>query len=154
MNNTNQFLLIPVMPNRQFAPRILLNKLKYLNLSLCSLMIYKHCYLFAAMIRDSNNVVHPIRNLRVIIHDMNAVQPPSTLLSQKLLNDAVSNALPQSTSSADILPNTIVTVGNHDLQLSGKNVFMVRIFHVMIFVCHHLSAIQSLSISGAAMLLH
>jgi hypothetical protein len=82
-------------------------------------------WLFVALIRDSNNVVHPVRNLHVIIHDMNSVQPPSTLLSQKMLNDVVSNALPPSTSSADILPNTIITVGNHDLQLSGKTGFML-----------------------------
>lgn len=56
---------------------------------------------------------------------MNAVQPPSTLLSQKILNDVVSNALPPATSGADILPSTIITVGNHDLQLSGMTGFVL-----------------------------
>jgi len=75
-----------------------------------------------ASIRDPNNVSHPVRNVHIVVHDMNAVQPPSTLLSQKLLNDVVSDALPPY-SGGDILPNTVVTVGNHDLQLSGTCTF-------------------------------
>jgi len=72
-----------------------------------------------AHIRDSNNVTHAIRNLHVVVHDMNAVQPPATLLSQKTLNEAVSEALPHYTSGADLLPKNIISVGNHDLQLNG-----------------------------------
>jgi len=51
---------------------------------------------------------------------MNAVQPPAMLLSQKMLSDVVSEALPQYTSGADLLPKNIISVGNHDLQLSGE----------------------------------
>jgi len=51
---------------------------------------------------------------------MNAMQPPATLLSQKMLNDVVSEALPHYTSGADLLPKNIISVGNHDLQLSGE----------------------------------
>jgi len=51
---------------------------------------------------------------------MNTVQPPATLLSQKMLSDVVSEALPQYTSGADLLPKNIISVGNHDLQLSGE----------------------------------
>jgi len=76
--------------------------------------------LCTAHIRDSNNVAHAIRNLHIVVHDMNAVQPPAALLSQKMLNDVVSEALPQYTSGVDLLPKTIISVGNHDLQLSGE----------------------------------
>ena len=101
---------------------------------------------FAALIRDSSNVVHPIRNLRVVIHDMNSVQPPSTLLSQKLLSDVVSNALPLSTSSADILPNTIVTVGSHDLQLSGKT--LTYVYCIYSTILHPVQPACSISLTS------
>ena len=74
----------------------------------------------AAHIRDSNNIAHAIRNLHIVVHDMNALQPPATLLSQKMLNSVVSEALPQYTSGADLLPKNIISVGNHDLQLNGE----------------------------------
>jgi len=82
--------------------------------------------LCAAHIRDSNNVAHVVRNLHIVVHDMNGLQPPVALLSQKLLNDVVSEALPQYTSGADLLPKNIVSVGNHDLQLNGVP-FLVHI---------------------------
>jgi len=75
--------------------------------------------MYTAHIRDTNNVAHAIRNLHIVVHDMNGVQPPAVLLSQKMLNDVVSEALPQYTSGADLLPKNIISVGNHDLQLSG-----------------------------------
>jgi len=71
-----------------------------------------------AHIRDPNNVAHVIRNLHIVVHDMNAAQTPATL-SQRQLNGVVSAALPHYTSGADLLPNNIISVGNHDLQLNG-----------------------------------
>jgi len=101
--------------------------------------------LCTAHIRDSNNVAHAIRNLRIVVHDLNGMQPPTTLLSQKMLNDVVSEALPQYTSGADLLPKNIVSVGNHDLQLSGMvfawnfclcYVFAGDVFDVLlVFIC-------------------
>jgi len=85
--------------------------------------------LCAAHIRDSNNVTHAIRNLRIVVHDMNSTQPPAVLLSQKTLSDVVSEALPQYTSGADLLPKNIISVGNHDLQLNGE-LFMLNFWIV------------------------
>lgn len=69
-----------------------------------------------AHIRDPNNVSHPVRNLHIVVHDMNA-HLPQNILAKKLLNDVVSNSLPQ--HSADIMQNNVVTVNNHDLQLDA-----------------------------------
>lgn len=44
---------------------------------------------------------------------------PQNILAKKLLNDVVSNSLPQ--HSADIMQNNVVTVNNHDLQLDGEH---------------------------------
>jgi len=51
---------------------------------------------------------------------MNSTQLPAAVLSQKMLSDVVSEALPQYTSGADLLPKNIISVGNHDLQLNGE----------------------------------
>ena len=89
-----------------------------------------------AHIRDSNNVAHAIRNLRIVVHDMNSTQPPAALLSQKLLSEVVSEALPQYTSGADLLPKNIISVGNHDLQLNGELfTFNFWIFLIYLFNC-------------------
>ena len=89
-----------------------------------------------AHIRDSNNVAHSIRNLRIVVHDMNSTQLPAALLSQKLLSEVVSEALPQYTSGADLLPKNIISVGNHDLQLNGE-LFTLNfwIFLIYLFSC-------------------
>lgn len=74
--------------------------------------------LSSAHIRDPSNASHPIRNLHIVVHDMNN-HPPQNVLARKLLNDVVSNSLPQ--HSADMMPNNVVTMGNHDLQLDGMH---------------------------------
>jgi len=69
-----------------------------------------------------------------MLHDMNAVQPPATL-SQRLLNNVVSEALPQYTSGADLLPKNIISVGNHDLQLNGEVLlFVLNVFYFLNFL--------------------
>jgi len=89
-----------------------------LRMSHLWLAVLKCWYCFEAHIRDPNNVSHPIRNLHIVVHDMNN-HPPQNVLARKLLNDVVSNSLPQ--HSADMMPNNVVTMGNHDLQLDGMH---------------------------------
>ena len=102
----------------KYVKRELVDCRSVVRTGLCIDLILMCC---AAHIRDPNNVAHAIRNLHIVVHDMNAMQPPATLLSQKMLNDVVSEALPQYTSGADLLPKNIISVGNHDLQLNGES---------------------------------
>ncbi|XP_077982517.1 trafficking protein particle complex subunit 8-like [Glandiceps talaboti] len=68
-----------------------------------------------AHIRDPAGQVHSIRNLRVMVNEMN-MQPPSQTMARKMLNEAVSNAqLPQIVEGNR---TNVLSVGNHDLQIS------------------------------------
>ena len=56
----------------------------------------------------------------MVVRDL-SVSPPVSSGARKLLNDAVSAALPSQATPADLVqPNNVVTVGNHDLQLDGR----------------------------------
>ncbi|ELT91258.1 hypothetical protein CAPTEDRAFT_79642, partial [Capitella teleta] len=74
-------------------------------------------------IRDPGNISHTVRNLRVIVQDMNSL-PPQPTLAKKQLNDVVANSLPAGSTTAagqdTGIPgvSNVVSVGNYDLQLS------------------------------------
>ncbi|XP_070575139.1 trafficking protein particle complex subunit 8-like [Ptychodera flava] len=68
-----------------------------------------------AHIRDPAGQVHSVRNLRIIVNEMN-MQPPSPTIARKITNEAVSNAqLPQ---VAEGNRTNVLSVGNYDLQIS------------------------------------
>ncbi|XP_033124771.1 trafficking protein particle complex subunit 8-like isoform X2 [Anneissia japonica] len=68
-----------------------------------------------AHIRDPQGQVNSIRNLRIILNDMNS-QPPSSAIVRKMLNDVVGSLHPNSEASK----SNVVSAGNYDLQLSGS----------------------------------
>ena len=73
--------------------------------------------LYAAHIRDPNNVPHTLQNLRISMVDMNS-QIPSASAARKIMNDAVNNAQLQ---IGEGNRGNVMSVGNYDLQLSGKS---------------------------------
>ena len=73
-------------------------------------------YFSSAHIRDPGNVTHTLHNLRITVREMNQ-SPPQPTLVKKMLNEAVSNALPQ---NYDTPRSSVITVGAYDLQLSCK----------------------------------
>ena len=74
------------------------------------------CFYFPATIRDSGNMTHTIRNLKITMRDMNQ-HPPQPTLAKKMMNEAVCNALP---TNLDNNRTNIMTVGDYDLQISGE----------------------------------
>ena len=72
-------------------------------------------FAISATIRDSGNMTHTIRNLKITMRDMNQ-HPPQPTLAKKMMNEAVCNALP---ASNDNNRTNIMTVGDYDLQISG-----------------------------------
>ena len=76
--------------------------------------MYVNLSLLTAHIREPGNVSHTIHNLRVNLRDfhISASQPS---LVKKLLNEAVSGALPP---NYDTPRNSVISVGAYDLQLS------------------------------------
>lgn len=76
-------------------------------------------------IRDPGNITHVIRNLRVIMKDMNSL-PPQPTLAKKQLNEVVASSLPPGSSNGHDActslpgPSNVVSVGAYDLQLSSE----------------------------------
>lgn len=73
-------------------------------------------FLFSVHIRDPNNVTHSIHNLRISASDM-ALPPPQQNLIKKQLNDTVASTYGQ---SQEMGANSMTSIGNYDLQFSGK----------------------------------
>ncbi|XP_071958347.1 trafficking protein particle complex subunit 8-like isoform X2 [Antedon mediterranea] len=67
-----------------------------------------------AHIRDPQGQVNSIRNMRIILNDMNS-QPPSSAIVRKMLNDVVGSIHPNAEAS-----KSIITAGNYNLQLSSS----------------------------------
>ena len=70
----------------------------------------------SAQIRDSGNMTHTIRSLKVTVRDMGQ-HPPQPTLAKKLMNEAVANALPPNMADSNMA--NIMSVGDYDLQISG-----------------------------------
>ena len=60
--------------------------------------------------------------MRVTVSEMMA-SPPLPAVARKMLSDAVSNALPV---MSDSTRNNVISVGDYDLQLSGKSTLVTR----------------------------
>lgn len=80
-------------------------------------LIHLLCCSVSAHVRDPNNVPHTIRNLKIMVRDMNS-QPPQLAVSRKMMSDAVSNAYPQ--NAEPLGRGNVVVVGDYDLQLSSE----------------------------------
>lgn len=69
-----------------------------------------------AHIRDPNNVLHSIHNLKITVKDLNT-PPPQQAVARKMMTDTVASAQPQ---LLDGNQRNVISVGDYDLQLSGK----------------------------------
>lgn len=65
--------------------------------------------------RDPNNQLHVIKNLKIAVNNI-VTQPPIQAAIRKLLNDVVSSSQP----AESLVPN-VITAGDYDLNISGKN---------------------------------
>ncbi|CAI9716399.1 particle complex subunit 8-like isoform X1 [Octopus vulgaris] len=68
-----------------------------------------------AHIRDPNNVLHSIHNLKITVKDLNT-PPPQQAVARKMMTDTVASAQPQ---LLDGNQRNVISVGDYDLQLSA-----------------------------------
>ena len=74
---------------------------------------FKFVFFFLVHMRDPNNQLHVIKNLKIAVSNI-TTQPPQPGAIRKLLNDVVSGSQP-----AEGLVANVITAGDYDLNLSG-----------------------------------
>lgn len=70
-------------------------------------------FFFKVHMRDPNNQLHIIKNLKIAVSNI-ITQPPHPGAIRKLLNDVVSGSQP-----AEGLVANVITAGDYDLNISG-----------------------------------
>lgn len=70
-------------------------------------------FFFKVHMRDPNNQLHVIKNLKIAVSNI-VTQPPQPGAIRKLLNDVVSGSQP-----AEGLVANVITAGDYDLNISG-----------------------------------
>lgn len=77
--------------------------------------VLKGYFSFSVHMRDPNNQLHVIKNLKITVNNI-VTQAPLQAGIRKLLNDVVSSSQP----AESLVPN-VITAGDYDLNISGKH---------------------------------
>lgn len=80
-----------------------------------AVMFLKDYFSFSVHMRDPNNQLHVIKNLKITVNNI-VTQAPLQAAVRKLLNDVVSSCQP----AESLVPN-VITAGDYDLNISGKH---------------------------------
>ena len=82
-----------------------------------------------AHIRDPSGQIHTVRNLRLILDEMNQ-QPLASILMRKMLQESVNRCQPSLVNGSR---GNVITVGSYDLQIAGKYNLIINNCCVFIF---------------------